>query len=300
MAAGQEQGTPRLEDVVRRGLGVFGQSVSTIADGLRSMDGALREMDGALTGGHARPSSAPGPNPASEEQVAQRVTSLVQQGREEASRAGDAQAPGVAARFQEALRMLFQLPLPGRPGGLADLMPSPMDALRTGLRDLRGSMAMVRLANGTGSLADVEEVAAFADELGGRAQRAVATVQSPPASDAPAATASGTGKSTRTRKRPTERGSGRTPRKAASSSSGKRPRRSSKATKLHAADAAFAAAVADELGDAQVKAWARNFADGKLSEAEWVAKLTDHAAQTRDTLDDVYERAAARLGASGA
>ena len=85
--------TKGLGDAVRQGLGVFGQGVNTIAQVLRSGDAALKEVDGALTGG------APSPSPNSsralgpEQQVAQRVVSLVRQGGEAASRTGDPKTP---------------------------------------------------------------------------------------------------------------------------------------------------------------------------------------------------------------
>ncbi len=87
----------------RQGLGLFGQGVS---------DAAVREVGGALTGGAARPQQSPLPNAPPEEQVTHQVAALVCQARDEAARSGDPTAPGVMARFREAMCLLFQLPLP--------------------------------------------------------------------------------------------------------------------------------------------------------------------------------------------
>ncbi|MFC1935978.1 hypothetical protein ACFLX9_04435, partial [Chloroflexota bacterium] len=137
---------------------------------------------------------------------------------------------------------------------------------------LRGSMALVRLANGTGSLADVGEVARFAEELVGRVQQGMQTIQSPTPPDQTPSEAKPPPKKA-SRKRATRR------RKATSESP----------------EVAFARAVAEELADAQVKEWAEQFAQGKINESTWVSRLTEHAAETRESLDDVLGRVQARM-----
>ena len=272
-----EDVTRGLGDMVRQGLGMFGQGVNTIAQVLKSGDAAVKEVDGALTGGHPRPAPPAIDSPASDEEIAQQVVSLIQRGREEAARAGDPRRPGVVGRFQDLMRLLFQVPL-SRDGGLTNIMPSPAEAVRTGLRDLRGSMALVRLANGTGSLADVEEVARFAEDLVGRVQQGLQAVQAPePPPDQ------------------TPSGANPAPQKA----SRKRTPRRRKAAPDSAA-VAFAQAVAEEMGDAQVTGWAEEFTAGKITEPTWVSRLTDHAARTQESLDDVLRRAQGRMqGKSG-
>ena len=272
----QEEVSKGIGEMLQQGLGLFGQGVSAVAQVLKSGDAAVREVDGALTGGTNRPQQSPLPNAPSEEQVTHQVAALVRLAREEATRSGDPRAPGVMARFREAMRLLFQLPLPVADTGLSDIMPSPMEAARMGLRDLRGSMAMVRLANGTGSLADVEEVARFADEVAGRLQHGAQAPQGaagePTAGHAPAPTVPA--KATGTRRRAAKRRRKATPETAAVS---------------------FARAVAEEMADAQVKEWAEEFATGKINESTWVSRLTEHAAETRESLDDVLARVQARM-----
>ena len=146
-----------MGDAVRDGLGLVGQGVNSVARVLQSADGAVRQVDSALTGRR-------GPAPASEGDVTDRVFALVRQGRQEASETHP-QAPGVVATFREALQNMNLV------SADSDVLPSPGDAVRTGLRDLRGSLALVRLVGGRGSLADVEEVANFADNVIERMQK---------------------------------------------------------------------------------------------------------------------------------
>jgi len=60
-------------------------------------------------------------------------------------------------------------------------------------------------------------------------------------------------------------------------------------------DVSFALAVAEEYGDPKVKGWAQELADGKISEKQWVSRLTSHAAATRKNLDDVMTRVEQRI-----
>jgi len=272
--------TKGLGDMVTQGLGLFGQGVNSIAEILRSGDSAFRQVDGALQGNPSPALLAPPQAAASEEQVAQQVTTLIREGGREASSTGDPQGPAVVNRFQDVLKRLFQLPLTGSFESLADMLPAPADMLRSGLRDLRGSMALVRLANGMGTLGDVQEVANYAEVVTGRIQSLQMPVTAPAAPPAPPAAAASPPAS---------------PRRSPSGTSQKR--RTSRRKKPDEAEAAFAKAVAEEMGDDQVKGWAQEYSDGKMTEAQWMKKHTEQAAATRDSdsLDDVYQRAAARL-----
>ena len=249
--------TKGLGDAVRQGLGVFGQGVNTIAQVLRSGDAALKEVDGALTGGTA--SAAPGSSRAlgPEQQLAQRVVSLVKQGGEAAKRAGDPKTPTATARFQETMRLLFQQSFPVE-AGLSDLMPSPSDVLRLALKNLRGSMALVRLANGAGSVEDVEEVARFAEELGDQLQPSHAATEPmgahptvvPPSAPRPA------------KARP--KGAGR----------GKRKKEPPNPSAV-----AFARAMGEEMGDATVKRLAEDLAAAKITEDQFIDRWSKKAGQ---------------------
>ena len=253
--------TKGLGDAVRQGLGVFGQGVNTIAQVLRSGDAALREVDGALTGGTA--SAAPGSSRAlgPEQQLAQRVVSLVNQGGEAAKRAGDPKTPTAIARFQETMRLLFQQSFPVE-AGLSDLMPSPSDVLRMALKNLRGSMALVRLANGAGSVEDVEEVARFAEELAEQLQpsTSLANTTMEPTATRPEIVQPPAAKPTKTRAKGTGRGK-------------------KKKEPPNPSAVAFARAMGEEMGDATVKRWAEDLAAAKITEDQFIDRWSKKAGQ---------------------
>ena len=212
---------------------------------LRSTDAGLKEVDGALTGQRAKPAVAP---PATETEAAERVVALVNQARGLASRAGNAQAPPVVSRFEETLRLLYQVKLPtGVPTGPASLT----DMVRMGLRDLRGSMALVRLANGSGSMEDLEEVTHFTDSLVQRTQVVVQQPAAAPAAEAPAPA--------RRRRTPTTTGRARAPRQRKGAKEPTNP-----------SAVVFARSMGEEMDDARVRAWAEDMATGKLSEAQFI------------------------------
>lgn len=269
--------TKGISDVITKGLGLFGQGVNVVSQVLRHGDSAVKEMDGALTGGNpAPPAAAVALGQASEEQVAQQVASLVREAGGEATATGNPQAPGAVGKFQEAMRRLFQLQIPTTPESLADLVPTPIEMLRTGLKDFRGNMALVRLANGMGTLGDVQEVANYAEVVTGRIQALQVPVTAaapaplspaaPPVETAPAA-------------RPTSRRRGK-------------PQRRKKRSK----GVLFAEAVASEVGNPQVQAWQEEYAYGDITEEAWVNRLATWAeAQGYDSLDEIYDKAAARV-----
>ena len=251
-----------LEDAMRQGLGVFGQGVNAIAQVLRSGDAALKEVDGALTGGTPSATSGPARALGSEEQLARQVVSLVRQGGEAARGAGDPKTPNAIARFQEAVRLLFLKPFPVADSGVSDLMPSPLDVLRMALRNLRGSMALVRLANGTGSIDDVEDVAGFAEGLADQLQPSLQAtrlaaepsgtqpVQVPPSAALPA------------KPRPKR------------TSRGKRKKEPPNPSAV-----AFARAMGEEMGDATVKRWAEDLAASKITEDQFIDRWARKAGQ---------------------
>ncbi len=274
-------------DFVRAGLGVFGEGINTVAQVLQGGDSALRQIDGALQG---RPANPPATATAqqratSEGEVVERVVSLVRQGNQEATQASDAQAPGVVSSFQEAVSTLFQFQLPPSSG---DILPSPMDMVRIGLRDLRGSMALVRVANGTGSLNDVAEVANFAEDLVGRVQHVAqgatqtATVEVPQGNPEPPPA-------------PKKRRSAKAKSpEAPSDGTPKAPRQRKKKPSKKEAD--FAALVAAELGNADVIQAADEYRKGNLTEPEWIANLSATAEEMGLTsLDDILAQAEAKV-----
>jgi hypothetical protein len=141
-------------------------------------------------------------------------------------------------------------------------MPSPSDVLRTALKNLRGSMALVRLANGGGSVDDVEEVARFAEELAGQLQPghpAAHPVTEP------------------TEARPTA-----VPRSAARPAKA-RPKGAGRGRKKkeppNPSAVAFARAMGEEMGDATVKRWAEDLAAAKITEDQFIDRWSKKAGQ---------------------
>ena len=245
--------TRGLSDAVKQGLGMIGQGVDTLSEVLRSTDAALKEVDSALTGRPAGTAPAQPPGAVTETEAAERVINLVRQARQAASRAGNAQGSQVVFRFQEALRLLFQVSLPTTPTSRGTEAASPIDLVRMGLRDLRGSMALARLANGSGSLDDLEEVTHFTDAL---VQRTQAAVQARPGPQPPAEPVPAPAAPARRRRPP----------------AGPRPRRSRGKSKEPANPSAvvFARSMGEEMEDSRVLGWARDLEIGKLSEAQFI------------------------------
>ena len=159
-----EEISGRVQTQLRKGLGVVNDAVGGIAEALRNMDGAVRTVDQGLTG---QPRAA---TPRDEQDVAEQVAALVQRGRDAAKAGEDPQSGEAVGAFRDALSQMNRVPDPGR---LASLLPdSPVDYLRLGIHDLRGSVAFGRLVTGRGDLNDVDEVAGFAEDLMGRVGRA--------------------------------------------------------------------------------------------------------------------------------
>lgn len=272
---------PDVGSVVRQGLGVVGQGIGSVAEVLRSADSALQQVDAALTGGRA-----PVTPMVSEEHLARRVATVLQQAEQAATTAG-LEAPTTTSRFAEALR-LVRTPLPPTPA-VADMMPAPHEMVRMALRDLRGSMSLMRLASGAGTADDLEEVGRFATELSDRmgvVQGAVG--QKPPTGqqDAPEA-------------QPAQ------PRQEAPPAPARKARRRSpRAAAPPAAPAGapstgvlLAQAIGEEMGDARVKKWAGQVAQGMLTEKQFLSRL--ERLKSNVDPDQLFKRARDRVVAMG-
>ena len=163
------------------------------------------------------------------------------------------------------------------PGARPSAINSPSDVFRMALRDLRASNSLIRLAQGTGEVADLEQLGTWADDLTKRlntVQEATGKKRTPPARRAAV----------------TE---GSEPKQLAPAKKTKKD--TTPKNKPADVDVAFAKAVAEEYNDDQVRGWAKDFASGKISEQQWISRLTTHAASTKDTLDDIFDRAGQRL-----
>lgn len=272
---------PKLPDVggvVRQGLGVVGQGIGSVAEVLRSADSALQQVDAALTGGRA-----PVTPMVSEEHLARRVATVLQQAEQAATTAG-LEAPATTSRFAEALR-LVRTPLPPTPA-VADMMPAPHEMVRMALRDLRGSTALMRLASGAGTTDDLEEVGRFATELSDR----MGVVQGAVGQKLP------TGQQGAPEARPAQ------PRREGPPAPDRKPRRRSPKTAAPPAaerstGVLLAQAIGEEMGDARVTKWADQVAQGKITEKQFLSRL--ERLKSNVDPDQLFKRARDRVVAMG-
>jgi hypothetical protein len=167
-----EEVSSRIQDGLRKGLGLVNEAVGGIATVLSNADSAVRTVDQGLTGNRRAG------NPRDEQDVAEMVVGLVKRGRDEVVASEDPSSSEAVGHFREALSHMSRV---AQPSGLSSLLPdSPVDAVRLGIHDLRGSLALGRLVTGRGNLDDVDEVAGFADDLFGRIEHARTVVTSRP------------------------------------------------------------------------------------------------------------------------
>ena len=117
-------------------------------------------------------------------------------------------------------------------------------------------MALMRLANGTGSLEDLAEMVRFAEDLVGQAQRGIQVVQgaapAPPAPAPPPAPAA-------------------PPARRSPSREGRSPTRARKAgASPNPSVVTFSRAMAEEMGDSTVQRWAGDVAAGRMTEDQFI------------------------------
>lgn len=267
-----------LEDIVRTGLSTFKSTVEGITAVLRTGDSAIRDLDSALTG---KPASAPAIE--SPDQSFMEVVALAQAAMQEAREHGSANADAVVQRAREILSKVNRAEPAWRPG--PHIVRTANDVFRVALRDLRASANLLRLAQGQGSLDDLEALTKWADDVSQRMDvtRQVVAQPKPKAIEAsqvidvtpePAV------------------GSNPTPAVAAAPTGKKRSTRPKK--RAGQKEIAFAMAVAEETGDAKIKGWAQEFADGKISEKQWLSRLTSYAGNKFDP-DEIFTRASERM-----
>ena len=265
----------QVAGVVSRGLETLQSLLGGVTDVIRAGDSTVKELDGALTG---RPSAGP----STPEQSFLEVVALMQGAVEEARETGSATSASVVQRAREVLGRATRDEPSWRPG--PSLVRTANDVFRTALRDLRASQNLLKLAQGNGSLNDLEQLSGWAEEVTDRLRSVQAMVKEPKPGIA-AAEATPVAEVNPAPAAPAPAPAAKTPRK----------RNTTPKAKGSPEEIAFAQAVAEELGDTKVKGWAQEFADGKISEKQWVSRLTGSAAAKRDSLDDVFDRAQARM-----
>ncbi|MBA7607434.1 hypothetical protein ES703_14593 [subsurface metagenome] len=278
------EGDPRqfLEDIVRTGLETFKSTVEGITTVLRTGDSAIRDLDGALTG-------VPAPHGETSEQTFVEVMALMQGAMQEAREHGAATADAVVQRARQILGRVSQAEPAWRPG--PSIVRSANDMIRVALRDLRASNNLLKLAQGQGSLDDLEGLTKWADDFSERIGITREVVAQPKRSGQAPAPATVQEVPAPTPQAPTTT----LPPVVTATKPKRKKRDTTPKTKGNPQDTAFAKAVAEEMGDLKIKQWAQDFADGKISEKQWVSRLTNHAAAGYDNLEDIFARATERM-----
>jgi len=264
-----------LADVVRTGIETFKSVIEGVTSVIRSGDGTIRDLDSALTGGPAPESSNP-------EQSFLEIVALMQAALEEARQKGSANNPAVVQRAREILGKVTKAEPAWRPAPA--MLRTVNDIIRMSLHDLRGSQNLLQLAQGTGTLDDLDSLTKWADEISERVGKTQQVIAQPKPSK-PLVEATSEPQEPVLVPAPVEK----------PKSKARKKRDTTPKKKANPEDIAFAQAVAEEMGDTKVKGWAQDFADGKISEKQWVSRLTNHAAAGRETLEDIFARATERM-----
>jgi len=265
-----------LADVVRTGIETFKSVIEGVTSVIRAGDGTIRDLDSALTG-------APAPELNNPEQSFLEVVAMMQAAMEEARAKGTANNPGVVQRSKEILGKVTRAEPAWRPGPA--LIRTANDVIRISLRDLRASQYLLRLAQGTGTL---DNLTKWADDISERIGLTREVIAQPKPSLTPVAPAT----------EPQEAVLVPVP-VSNPKAKPKKKRNTTPKKKANPADIAFAKAVAEEMGDTKVNEWAAQFESGKISEKQWISRLTNHASASRDSLDDVFARATERMAKAG-
>lgn len=258
-----------IQDTVSKGLIVFKDLLRGVADTIKSGDDAVSELDRTIK------SSGSLPVADTSETTLINVLQTMRSAMEEAKEAESAQSPEVVSRAKDILKKVLAAEPGWRPGPAA--IRTANDMFRVALRDLRSSQSLLKLAGGKGELEDLDSLINWADKISVRLDsihQVAAEPKVPKPEVAPtqsAAPPKHRKKTVRKKKRETGKPAEQTP------------------------EVIFAQAIAAEMNDGQVTGWAKEFADGKITEKVWIQRLTDHAAKSVDNLDDIFEKARIRL-----
>jgi len=269
-------------DVVQRGVETFKSVAQGIATVIRTGDEVLQEMDGALTGGRPRFGETP-------REMFSNVLAMLTGTLEDARERGSPAAPSVVQKAREVLNRVNAAEPSWRPG--PTVTNTAADMFRVAIRDLRSSVSMLRLAQGHGTVDDIESLSKWADDVNDRlTQVKNAVTESRGRTSAKKAAPVAQEAQEAQEEAPPAPTPKRTP-----PSTSKRKKDTTPKAKPAPDDVRYALAVAEEYGDKKVKGWAQDFVGGKISEQQWINRLTTHASAERDSLDDVFARAEQRI-----
>lgn len=268
-----------LLDMTQNALDGLKNTIQMVTSGIQTIDEGVRSVDDALTGSRPKFGEPPA-------ETFMGVLDMLHGTLEEAREKGSATNSVVVQNARQILTRINEAEPASKPAPAG--LRTANDIFRVALRDLRGSTALIRLAGGQGSVNDLEGLSKWADDLNARLEQL-----KPPAAPTPALEAAQTATEAppETETAPAKRPPSKPPRKTKRDTTPKQPPSD--------ADIVFARAVSEELNDEKVTRWFGEFEKGKISEAQWISRLTNHCAATRETLDDVFERAGTRLAKAG-
>lgn len=262
-------------EITQRSLEIFKTTVQGISTVIRTGDEMLGQMDDALTGGRPKFGETPAET---FEAVFNMLTATLEDAREKKS-ASDA---SVVQKSREILARVNAVEPPWRAGPVS--MTTPSDVFRMALRDLRASNSLILLAQGSGEVEDLEQLGKWAGDLNDRINQVRESTGKKPAVT--------TGK----RAAPARSTAPEAPKEPARPAPAKKPKKdTTPKTKPQEADVQYAQLVAEELADEKVTGWQEEFAQGKISEAQWISRLTSHCHAHGKDLDAVIARAETRM-----
>lgn len=258
-----------LNDAIANGLSSLKSAIAGVSTIIRDTNETIQDLDDALTGGASRIIENP-------QETFLNILDLLHEALEEARENKSAAAPVAVQKAREILNRINTVEPAWRsaPRGLRTLS----DVFRAGLRDLRASNALLRVAQGNGKIEDLENLSKWADDLIRRLEsfkpsRDVPHIaeKHPKALESPPEITEETPESTEKENKKTRKGE-----------------------KIPAeAKANFVRCVAEVVGEKKVAGWAEEYASGKISEAQWVSRLSAFCAPKNLDPDEVYDKAAA-------
>lgn len=335
-----------IAQAVRRGLGVVHDGVDQMSSVITSADSSLQQLDNSLTGrppATAAPAATtfpanPGP-PMQQGEVAARVVGLARQGQQAAQESGSLYSQQVTEPFRQLMGLLFE---PSTARGLSsdtlqDILPSASQTVQTGLKGLRGSLSLIRLANGSATPDDLVSVIGLAESLMGQVQGVSQAV--PPAPNPAPAPVPAAAPAKNKRRTKAQIAADKAEQEAPRSASGKalspynlfvrdfrqshpgssiteaaqawqaqkpggaapartRSPRKKKASGVPTENVVFAKAVAEEVNDPGVTQAAADLAAGKITEPQYQEKLGEVVDARGLDFDEVVNRAVERVHAA--
>jgi hypothetical protein len=271
-----------LMDFTQNGLEVLQKSITTVTTLIRTGDEGLRSIDGALTGNRSKLGETPS-------EAFMGVLDMLQGVLEEAREKKSATDATVVQRSREMLTRINDAEPTWKPAPMG--MRSLSDVYRAALRDLRGHSSMVRLASGQGSINDLDNLGKWADDLNQRLQGFRDSGNKPKGQKASPRASEGTelaaGSPLMLEEGNSQAPAAKPARRAKKDTTPKTPPNSEAVR--------YAQLVAEELNDKKVVGWAEEYSTGKISEAQWLSRLTAYCAPKKKSLDDVFNKAADRM-----